>query len=66
LVVGSISLTFGGSEKVILTRPFWRRLPKSVALPFVEAASMGERASSAFGCFRRATGRWNRASTLAG
>ena len=30
LVAGSTSLMFGGSGKTILTRPFWRRLLKSV------------------------------------
>ena len=57
LVAGSISLMFGGSGKVILTRPFCRRLLKSLALsPFVRksSASIGRNSgSSASGCRSR-------------
>ena len=71
LVAGSMSLMFGGSGNVILTRPFWRRLLKSLALsPLVRksSASIGRNSgSSAFGFRRRRRWRsWNLASTLAG
>ena len=68
LVAGSISRMFGGSGKMILTRPFWRRLLKSLACsPLVRksSASIGRNSGSSASGFRvaRRWRSWNLAST---
>ena len=70
-VAGSTSLIFDGSGRVILIRPFWRRLLKSLALsPSVRksSASIGRNSGSSASGFqrRRRSRRWNLASALAG
>ena len=71
LVDRSISLMAGGSESVILTRPFWRRLLKSPAL-----SPLVRKSSASTGPKQRIVGiripaaaplkNWNRASAPAG